>query len=230
MSSDTKQDLKFYLFDPRDPSPEMVSRINKTYAFWHDIWFRSLKAIEPIERLYSDEFMRCDKVGVLYHVPTDQPILLCFYTSHDFHLNQTLDDSYFQAWPREILEKLRGQYETALVCSHWTLGREQRLMPGVDMKHFVLGLIHCVFQDSGLPVLLTTSRNTKKVNQLLSFMGCQPVAKDVIYHGEPADMFTLTLEQSRQNFTHEYPKELRELAQYLWETRNVVPRKFKIAG
>lgn len=223
------QDFQYYYLCPKDPRLEYRSVIEKSYLFWKEIWFNSLNEIENVEKMYADNFSRCDYFSVLFY--QDEPILMCLFTKHDISTILTTDDSYFQIWPKEVFKSMiQKNISDVMVCSHYTLGTKYRQIDQYKVKDLVLGLTHCAYQDSGLPYMLGTTRNLKKTNQLMYSMGCIPLAQNIIYHGEPSDLVILKLEASKENLYVTTPEYLREFLLYLWNHRNQVKQNLKIAA
>ncbi|MBC7420041.1 MAG: hypothetical protein H7328_04870 [Bdellovibrio sp.] len=214
-----EKELNFYFFNPREDNSAMKIQQQLTYRFWHEIWADSFKEVDQISTLHSDDYVRSDYVGVLFY--KDEPVLMCLYTFHDITKDWTREDSYFRAWPKKIFDDLQSEkHSKALVCSHYTLGKKYRQVADYKVKDLVLSFIHCIFQDTQYPILLATTRNSKKANQLMYSMGCEALAKDINYHGEPADLMILTRERSFQNLMVETDLAVRDVTLALWKNKN----------
>jgi hypothetical protein len=213
--------LSYFLLSPKKYSKEWSWHMDQTYQFWHQIWQKSLSQIDPEAKVFSDDFTRADQVGVLYY--GNEPITLCLYTKHNLFNAQSVQDSYFKAWPKEVFEELKAQgHSEALICSHYTMALKRRSVGEFRLKEIVTAMINCVFQGSDAPILLATTRNSKGVNKMMYSIGCKPIAQNVVYHGEPADMMILHKQEGLHNLMITTAPGLRDLALELWENRNTV--------
>lgn len=97
--------LKLIILPCREPiHSEILSIYNKSYLLWKNVWEKTLKKLDNLDRLFSNEFTRHDFATVI--TLDDRPLSLMCYSEVDLSLTSRLDDSWFQSWPKPQLEKM----------------------------------------------------------------------------------------------------------------------------
>ncbi len=182
-----QNNLRFYVFNPRDPHPFAQDVILKSYQMWHEVWVAALGELDGATDLKSDDFTRQQSVGVLFH--NDQPIGSVFFSNVDLGLSMWRKDSYFAAWPEATMIELGQRYPNVLVCSYFTLSSGfRRGTQGFNGKQLLSALAVEHFFNSRLPAMVGTMRVNRGMHTLCYDLHAAPLIQGLEMHGVAVDL------------------------------------------
>ena len=203
------------------PCNEEGSLINKAdyleaYNLWYLVWSGTLNKLDGVSELKSNEFTRHDFCSVIYE--ESRAIALFCYSAIDLSLPTRVNDSWFSAWPKDILFYLGKNYRKSLMPAwlavHPDYRRSSSSYP-VNLAQVTMEIYASLILYYGFQAGFGTTRNDRGVNKLIYETGGIKLdeGKD---HGVGVD-FVLMEPENIANKMHLFSEEFK----YLWENKNV---------
>lgn len=186
--------MEFHLFRPRTSRHPLL---RAAYELWRSEWLATLGELDGVTRLHSDEFGRLDEVGVLSI--GQRCISLIGLRWFDLSLRMAREDSYFQHWPQDVIERVaRGIVATTSnVCVHSNYRRalidpspERTGAPAsLILSTVALGFRRCM--ESPAEHVVAVTRNDRSMNRVAAAAGAVKVGQ-IKLHGIDSDLILVT--------------------------------------
>jgi hypothetical protein len=176
-----------------------ASVVAAAYEFWHDTWFRTLRQLDAIEHLASDDFARQDTILVLSHGGRCIAVTCLRWMNRSNGIGR--DDSYFRTWPREALESIGPMVaitsNTAIAEDYRRARVECGDLPPRRLSEITLALAVRRFETTGLPELVGVARNNRKMDDVAAALGFETIGR-VVMHGIDSDIMRLRRGKPRE--------------------------------
>ena len=99
--------LELVILPCREPVPtNCYEKYNSAYSLWHKVWSQTLKELDGVEHLYSNEFTRHDFMSVIFQ--NAKAVSLMCYSIVDLNLISRREDSWFSCWDPNYLEQQKS--------------------------------------------------------------------------------------------------------------------------
>jgi hypothetical protein len=179
--------VAYHLLSPRGPAdPTLLS----AYATWRDGWRATLRELDGVTEIPSDEFTRLDQVGVL--MSEGRCISVTGMRWLDLSLPMWLHDSYFRAWPTHVVESLGsgllGISCNTIVAADWrgTLVHPEVGDP-VSLKDLTIRMSLRRFLGSSARIFVGVARNDRGMHRVAGDLGSRRMAR-IVLHGVESDI------------------------------------------
>lgn len=166
----------------------------KAFKLWFNVWASTLKELDGLKHLPSDQFTRQDLVAGVF-LRGDCIALTCYRKAN---LASVVDrrDSWFTPWTEETMVGLSKKYPRSAANSFFTLHPEFRkslatdrpVLPGIDVSLVLAELVALISYSSGADATYGVTRNNRSVNKLAYHGGAIPIAQDQVHHGVSVDL------------------------------------------
>lgn len=212
------------------------------YETWKSVWTETLKEVDGVNQLHSDDFTRQDYIVGLFHGP--KCVALCCFRRANAAVEVDREDSWFKPWPTAELSKIGDSASRGVVVSWLSVHADyRRTINNEHLKNFSVSqrlceAINFFLQDCEMDVAFGITRNERSVNQMARYTGFRVHQSNAVHHGEPADLIT-TNHELLIKAQDSYP----EVAFKMWNSRRsyqsaalelrskeAVPRKLKSVG
>ena len=151
----------------REPLSRQIRVIhNKAYKLWFEIWSGTLKELDNIDRLFSNEFSRFDFAYLI--LKGDEVISLMSCTEVDLSLDSRRNDSWFESWPQEILSSEKCWGKKGLVAAWFcTDSRFRKSQDKIDfnISKVMAELFGEVLLDGQFDLGFGVTRNNRNVGK-----------------------------------------------------------------
>ena len=178
--------LSYHRLHPRAAGIADAPLLGEAYRCWRDVWKTTLRELDNLPDVPSDEFTRQDEIGALFH--DYECIGLTGFRWVDTSQPMFLDDSYFKIWPTSASDAARAFGPIACILSNLTVSPAWRRARGPR----VMELLGCLsvdrFVQSDGDVLVGTPRVDRGVNRLCYRLGFRSLMSDVVHHGVNIDL------------------------------------------
>lgn len=194
------EDFKLSLFPCRLSNNLVnVELYNSSYNLWKDTWLPTLKELDNIDQLYSDDFTRHDIFTVISFQNT--AVALCCFQKINLKISTSIDDSWFKPWPKEFLIKLSKDSELAVIPSWLTVHEKFRRSAGFDLINLgeVMGQIISIYTiNQNADLAFGTPRKDRSVDKLVEAAGATTIYSNVLHHGVPVNLVCFFSEQIKK--------------------------------
>ena len=184
--------LKMVIIPCREPVPvEAYQYYNSAYQLWHRVWSETLKELDGVEKLFSNEFTRHDFAIVIFR--DDEAISLMCFSSINLKLEVRKNDSWFAAWPEGILLNQEIKDGLGLIAAWFCTAPEYRrsnFQYPVNTAKLVMEAFGKIVLDENYNAGYGTSRNNRGVNKLLYDVGAIKLGESIA-HGCSVDLVIL---------------------------------------
>jgi hypothetical protein len=211
--------LEIFVFDPamrteKNPHPSF----HVCYNSWKEIWNEEYQKLDPNYRWSSDTFTRQEYIVAIFYDQKYAGSVL--YRTLDLKSAVDRDDSFLSHWPSETVTRLAQKFGRALVCTSYTVAKDFRRaeIMGYSMKDMVCAMTLFYFKQSGYPVTLGLTRNTRKVNDTMMKAGWESLG-EINFKDEPSEMVYCRAESPSK-----IPPELENILATAM-SRNLAPKK-----
>lgn len=192
--------LKLVIIPCREPVPvEALKFYNSAYQLWHRVWSETLKELDGVEKLFSNEFTRHDFAVVLFS--NDTAISLACYSSVNLKLDSRLNDAWFESWPQEILIKQKERDGEGVLAAWFCAAPEYRktyINSSINIAKLMVEAFGRVVLDGAYSVGYGVSRNNRGVNKMLYEIGGTKLGESVA-HGCAVDLILIEPENVHLN-------------------------------
>lgn len=190
--------LSLVLLPCREPvKAEAYQAYNSAYQLWERVWSETLKELDGVKKLFSNEFTRHDFATVIFR--GDVAISLMCYSAVNLQLDARKNDSWFESWPQDVLidqSKHDGEgLIAAWFCSAPEFRKSQSNYP-INTGKLVMEAFGKVVLDGGFNAGYGTSRNNRGVNKLLYEIGAEKYGESVA-HGCVVDLVIVSPDNVR---------------------------------
>jgi hypothetical protein len=184
--------LDYHLFKPRS-SKHALARA--AYELWRDEWQATLRELEGVTRIHSDEFVRQDEISVLSSA--GQCVSVTALRWLDLSRATAREDSYFQAWPEEALAELGTSIvaisSNTLVHPEWRGTRVEPPFPThqpTPLSFVTVALAIRRFLDSKACAVIGVTRNDRSMNRVAAGVGARKIGQ-IKLHGIDSDLICI---------------------------------------
>lgn len=185
------------------------------YQTWKDCWFEVYRSIGKHHLAHSNAFTESDAITGLFY--DDKCAALLIHRLVDFTEEIWRDDSYFEPWPEEALNRLTANGSKVLICSHYTVGKEFRKDGKYQfpyaVKDFIAGVSFRYFLSTEADVMTGNMRNARGVQKSFYKWGATPLLTDVPCNGETSDLVGVF----RDKVNLHGDSDLSPLVAYVWD-------------
>jgi hypothetical protein len=180
-------DLSFVLFSPQNLTNNAIPHYEHAYHCWKKVWTETLLELDGDDRIYSDDFTRQNTIGCI--VRNETCLGLAFLNFLDFKIAPARQDSYFNVWSDQAIEKLLEDGTRVAVGSNITVDEEFRgdMGIGIKIKNIVLGMIVKTMLNHDVDVMTGTMRRNRGMQDSAYHFGATPVGQ-TIHHGVDVDL------------------------------------------
>lgn len=189
------------------------------YDFWHHALKKALleeKNIELAKHLSSDGFIEQDQGFFL--LDKDQPIgmFMCRWIDLSIKPNRELS-AFSTCYPVSTQQQIISQgHDIVMTMGQLAIAHAWRQrQAGFGLSDILFDFIIREFLNSRATLLLTTTRNNRKTNELVMRRGAKKMEDNGLAYGVPSDVMVLD-KKDIQPFT---PQELADQAAKLWHNR-----------
>lgn len=196
----------------------------EAYGLWKDVWSQTLKDLDGLHALPSDQFTRQDLILGLFL--QNKCIGLSCFRKADLANPVDRMDSWFTPWMESTMVEMSKKYAFSAANSFFTIHpnfRKSKSAPldavpagglGVDVSVLMAELVVTTAYHSGADATYGVTRNNRSVNKLAYHGGAVPIAKDQMHHGVSVDLIALIPEHLEPAMRSFLP-----LTHLLWEQR-----------
>ncbi|MBY0554037.1 hypothetical protein K2P97_05890 [bacterium] len=207
------QDLTLSVLKSSTYQQQNIELYNSSYNLWKTNWLNTLKKLDNIENLYSEDFTRHDFFVVISY--KKEAIGLCCFRKVDLKVYATIEDSWFNPWPKDFLFQLAQDVDSAIVPSWFTIHQDYRRSKGkteLNLAQILSEIMSLVTIHENVDVTFSSPRKDRSVDKLLENAGAVAVFKDITYHGVLVDLVCFFIEEIKKvKFSSE--------ASLLWKKR-----------
>jgi hypothetical protein len=200
-----------------NPSPAQLSDYKSAYAMWKMVWSETFKELDGLEKLFSDDFARQDEVLCIFRGAACLAMGLMRW--RDIEIESAREDSYFQIWPADAIDKLRADGKDIIICCNLTvhpMARSNAL--GLPMKDVMMGLLIQRLLESGAHAMTGAVRTDRGMHTTTYRFGATALARDVVYHNAPVDLVAFF---PRNMIGGE--EKIANAVRYLWDFKRQTP-------
>lgn len=168
-------------------SGQQDESFNEGYKFWHGVWKTTFQELDGKSHLSSDNFSRQDEH--LFLKAENQMIASISFRTVEASDPAAYNDSYFEAWPQEIKDKLFSLSSKIMIGSHITVHPEfRRNFQPFPLKFTVLALLIFRCVELEIDVITGTMRADKGMHVTSYGLSAHNLASDIQFHGVPVDL------------------------------------------
>ncbi|MBC7537892.1 MAG: hypothetical protein H7281_03675 [Bacteriovorax sp.] len=178
--------------------PEAYHAYNSAYHLWERVWSETLKELDGVKKLFSNEFTRHDFATVLYR--DDIAIALMCYSAVNLNLDVRKNDSWFESWPQEFLAEQSIREGEGLIAAWFCTAPEYRksqLNYPINSAKLIMEAFGKIVLEDGYNVGYGTSRNNRSVNKLLYEIGGEKRGESLA-HGCEVDLILVEPDKVRE--------------------------------
>ncbi len=183
------EDLALDVFSPRTARRPAAAA---AYALWHEIWLSTLRQLDGISYLDSNEFARQDRVLALTH--EDRCVAVTGLRSLDRSTRIGQEDSYFRPWPCDVLDQLGPLLaisSNTVVAEDFRRARVERERGEPQrLSELTIALAVRWFLDSRIPEFVGVVRNDRRMDEIAATLGFRAIGR-IKLHGEESDIMRL---------------------------------------
>jgi len=183
------EEIEYRLLNPRGPASAPLSA---AYAVWHEVWLSTLRELDGLKQLGSDEFTRQDEVGVIMH--GEECVSVTGIRWLDLSQRMFMEDSYFSTWPSHCLDALRGRAvgvsSNTVLALDWRGGRIEPTSDSaipMAIKEATISLSLRRFMDSSAELFVGVARNNRSMERVANDLGGRRIGQ-IRLHGEDSDI------------------------------------------
>lgn len=199
--------------------PDFFSHHERVYDFWHDIIHTALceeKNFNVANELNGEQFLENDEVVVLFN--HDQPIGLFMFRwiNTAFKINRHLP-ALTKRFPANFLQALNNDNHThIMLMGHLAVHPNWRKSnAGFGISDMLMHFAVTRFLESKATVLLTTTRNNRRTNDLCYRQGGKKTADNGKVFGVESDIVLF----HRQDVIPMQNTPLQIISQQLWQRK-----------
>jgi hypothetical protein len=181
--------LELRFLCPRTEDPAELALVEQAFECWREVWSEAFYELEGATVLFSDNFSRQDEIAAFFQ--DGECLGLMCHRIVDFAQPLFREDSYFEAWPKETLDRACAQGTKIFISNHFTLARAWRKADGVSMKELIMAMSIERFMQSDADCWVGTCRHSGGVHTLCYRLGCEQLAADVPYHNVRSDLVAI---------------------------------------
>lgn len=205
------ENLRLVVLSGSNPPTELVPYYERAFQHWERVWKATFMELDGNKRLFSDNITRQSEVLAVFDGLTCVGMVCHRLT--DFRTRAARNDSYFEAWSDEALDRLTVHGHRVLVPNQFSIDSDRRgRSNGISLKDvlFTLSLYH--MRDLDVDAITGTMRVDKNMNNFLYESGAVPIQKDVMFHNVPVDLLAFYPQITRIRL----PEKLERIAAELW--------------
>ncbi len=224
----------------RDCQPEYLELYNQAYRFWHEFMGKEMESekLTDIEsKLSSDGFMLFKDIYILcyennedskpsqytYKHPKQQTKsiteivgLFCF-DDKDVTSPAVLGQSYFKAYPKDILEQYIMQATSIMTIGHLLVHPQwRRKQIGIGLSDILVWFMHKRFAESGTDLMIYFTRNNRGTDDLGIKFGGTAILEHYNYGGLDAHIIATKPQDIIMDCG---TPEINWLSELLWDNR-----------
>lgn len=172
--------------------------LRQCYRLWQDVWSSTLRELDGLSHLHSDDFSRQDFFSTLWY--GDEIAALCGFRFVDLQQSWGLADSWFAPWQQTLLCEIAQTRPRAMVPSWLTAApafRKTAGYTGPNVTGLLSELISLHLLESDADVAFGTPRRDRSVHRWIARAGATCLAADVLHHGVPIDLVAFFPERLR---------------------------------
>ena len=163
------QQLSYHLIRPRQIGLADVGVVGEAYRCWSEVWSETLRELDGLTDVPSDEFTRQDEVGAIFH--GYECIALSCFRWIDLSIPMYHDDTYFRVWPKDAIAAASQDGSRVCIGSHVTVSQAWRRVRGCSLRHVVTALTIDRAMASGSDAILGTMRDDRGMASLVHGLG-----------------------------------------------------------
>jgi hypothetical protein len=218
---DQNNGYRLVLLPCREPIPFPLQKLYKeAYGLWKLVWSDTLKELDNVNKLYSNEFTRYDFAAVIFK--GDKAISLMCYTAVDMTLGIRQEDSWFSCWPENILEQEKQRGGQGLVAAFFCTHPDYRKNNNTDLNfsQITIEIIGKLLLDGKYSAAYGVTRNNRGVGKYSANAGSITLAKSMA-HGCEVDLVVFEPHMIKDT-VHFYSSGLKNLWNNRLDYRNKV--------
>lgn len=175
--------------EPRSPL------IDEAYCRWRAIWEPTFFELTGLSKLHSDEFSRQHELVTVFR--EGRCVGLTGFRYIDLDSAVTRHDSYFASWPDEAYAAAHAWGREACIIGNFMVTPEHRgRRGGLSLSEIVTVLSLHRLATSRANVALVTTRNDRRVNELMYRYGARPLFENATMHGVSVDLVAFPREET----------------------------------
>ncbi len=163
------------------------------FHFWRHSWTNTFKQIDQDFSQTSEEYCRHHRVVALQY--QGEIIACALLDLFDLHSPIHKEHKYFLAYPNSVYSDFIKLAEAGPVMTVGYLTVDPRFKLQPFIAQLLSGLCLLYYYSTETQLLITYTRNTKRVNQLAFRFGGIPIAENLMAFGEPTDFVYFTQQQ-----------------------------------
>lgn len=188
--------LAYHLLDPDGGLEPRSPLVDEAYRRWRAVWEPTFLELTGLTKLHSDEFSRQHELVTVFQ--DGCCIGLTGFRYLDLDSDVTRHDSYFATWPEEAYAAARAWGREACIIGNFMVTPEHRgRRGGLSLSEIVTVLSLYRLTTSRANVALVTTRNDRRVNQLMYRYGAYRLFENATMHGVSVDLVAFPREQTK---------------------------------
>lgn len=199
--------------------PDFISHHNCIYDFWHNLIHAALceeKNFQVANELGSESFLENDEVVALFDDNHPVGLFMFRWINTEFKINRELN-ALRKRFPKTLLDSLiEKKYSRIMLMGHIAVHPQWRKSTvGFGVSDMLVSFALSRFLESTADVLLTTTRNNRRTNDLCYVRGAKKFAGNGKVFGVESD---ITIFQ-RDDVTPMQNEAVRIITQQAWERK-----------
>ena len=186
--------LTCHVLDPDSGLEPRSALVDEAYCRWRAVWQPTFFELTGQVTLHSDEFCRQHELVTLFQA--ERCVGLTGFRYIDLGSDVTRHDSYFASWPDEAYAAARSWGREACIIGNFMVTPEHRgRRGGFSLSEIVTVLSLHRLATSRANVALVTTRNDRRVNQLMYRYGAHRLFENATLHGVSVDLVAFPREE-----------------------------------
>jgi hypothetical protein len=188
--------LTYHLLQPDRRFEQHSPLVDEAYRCWRAVWEPTFAELTGLTKLYSDEFARQHELVTLFE--DTRCVGLTGFRYIDLDSAIIRQDSYFGNWSDEAFAAARAWGREACIIGNFMVTPEHRgRRGGVSLSELVTILSLYRLTTSPANVALVTTRNDRRVNQLMYRFGAHRLFENATMYGVSVDLVAFPREETK---------------------------------
>lgn len=188
--------LAYHVLDPDSGLEPRCPLVDEAYGRWRAVWEPTFFELTGLIKLHSDEFSRQHELVTVFQ--QGRCIGLTGFRYVDLDSDVSRHDSYFASWPDEAYAAARSWGREACIIGNFMVAPEHRGRRGnLSLSEIVTVLSLHRLTTSRANVALVTTRNDRRVNQLMYRYGAHRLFENATLHGVSVDLVAFPREETK---------------------------------
>jgi len=179
--------LQFFVLKPGE-FKQNAWLINSAFEHWNQVWGNTLKELDGLSELHSDDFTRQDEIFCLFS--EEKCIGMICHRLVDLRYTCHHTDSYFKSWTPEAMKELTRYGTKILIGSQISVDPDWRgKTGGYGLKEVLSAFsLDSLFARNDIDAITGTMRADRGMHNLFYEFGAKALKRGVSFHGVMVDL------------------------------------------